>query len=202
MESKNRLALQDTIWGSLHKTLATGLIQSIITRSGGPVSEQFLAKELRRILENAASERGFSGLSAAIWDDLVTDETGRNREREGVSLVSHGRFSYNPELRQVATPYYQTPVELRPIEGRLFNALISNAPRFVTYGRLVEFGWDDGDNGSQYLLRTHLSHIRKKIGDIPQGGRRARGTYTDFEHIVARLKVGYKFQDPGAQSAS
>ena len=61
------------------------------------------------------------------------------------------------------------PVRLTPTEFRLLHLLASNAGRVVSATRLVEYAW--GYNGGhRALLRTHLSHLRKKLC-LPRSGR-------------------------------
>jgi len=54
-------------------------------------------------------------------------------------------------------------VQLTPLEFRLLYMLAMNEGRVIPYDRLVEYAWgyDGGDSG---LLKTHMSHIRSKLG--------------------------------------
>ena len=67
--------------------------------------------------------------------------------------------------------------------------LAMNAGRIIPYGRLVEFAWGyDGGDASQ--LKTHICHIRQKLGLRPgQPGE-----------IRAVTGVGYSLQ--GAKTAT
>jgi DNA-binding response OmpR family regulator len=54
-------------------------------------------------------------------------------------------------------------VHMTPIEFRVFYMLAMNAGRVVSSARLVEYAWGyDGSNTS--LLKTHVCHIRQKLG--------------------------------------
>jgi DNA-binding response OmpR family regulator len=53
-------------------------------------------------------------------------------------------------------------VQLTPIEFRLLYMLASNAGRVVSGARLVDYVWGY-DEGDPSLLKTHVSHIRKKL---------------------------------------
>lgn len=82
-------------------------------------------------------------------------------------LVEYKGFSYNPVYRVVTTPYLEHPeAELTPIEGGLFSLMLSNPERFILENRLVDVWFDlGGSQGDVSLLKTHISHIRTKIGD-------------------------------------
>ena len=56
-------------------------------------------------------------------------------------------------------------IRLTPIEFKLLYLLAANAGRVVTAARLVDYAWDD--DGDVSLLKTHISHIRTKLG-LPQ----------------------------------
>ena len=55
------------------------------------------------------------------------------------------------------------PVQLTPLEFRILYLLAMNEGRVVPYSRLVEYAWGYYDEGNSSLLKTHLSHIRKKL---------------------------------------
>ena len=61
------------------------------------------------------------------------------------------------------------PVQLTPLEFRILYLLAMNEGRVVPYSRLVEYAWGYYDEGNSSLLKTHLSHIRKKLG-LPATG--------------------------------
>lgn len=73
------------------------------------------------------------------------------------------------------------PIHLTPIEFRLLFILAANAGRVVGTARLVEYGWGY-DGGDVALLKTHVSHLRKKLG-LPVDGPGA---------IRAIVRVGYR----------
>ena len=55
-------------------------------------------------------------------------------------------------------------VRLTPIEFEILRLLAVNAGRVMSRNRLVERAWSLG-GGDVMLLKTHISHIRKKLGD-------------------------------------
>lgn len=59
-------------------------------------------------------------------------------------------------------------VQLTPIEFRLLYLLASNAGRVVPTTRLVDYVWGY-DAGDAALLKTHCSHLRKKLQLGPGG---------------------------------
>jgi len=54
-------------------------------------------------------------------------------------------------------------VQLTPLEFRLLYMLAMNEGRVIPYDRLVEYAWGY-DGGDSSLLKTHMSHIRSKLG--------------------------------------
>jgi DNA-binding response OmpR family regulator len=54
-------------------------------------------------------------------------------------------------------------VQLTPLEFRILYMLAMNEGRVIPYSRLVEYAWGY-DNGDANLLKTHICHIRKKLG--------------------------------------
>jgi DNA-binding response OmpR family regulator len=57
-------------------------------------------------------------------------------------------------------------IQLTPLEFRILFLLAMNEGRIIPYSRLVEYVWDyDGGEASQ--LKTHVCHIRQKLGLEP-----------------------------------
>jgi len=54
-------------------------------------------------------------------------------------------------------------VQLTPLEFRILYMLAMNEGRVIPYSRLVEYAWGY-DSGEANLLKTHICHIRKKLG--------------------------------------
>jgi DNA-binding response OmpR family regulator len=54
-------------------------------------------------------------------------------------------------------------VRMTKLEFRLLQALMHNVGRVVTSGRLIEQTWGV-DGGDANMLKTHICHIRKKLG--------------------------------------
>ena len=65
-------------------------------------------------------------------------------------------------------------VQLTPLEFRILYMLAMNEGRVIPYSRLVEYAWGY-DSGDANLLKTHICHIRKKLGltTAQPGGVRA-----------------------------
>ncbi|HLT20935.1 MAG TPA: response regulator transcription factor [Thermomicrobiales bacterium] len=87
--------------------------------------------------------------------------------------------------------YRGREIELTPIEFKLMYILAANCGRVVTSNRLVDYAWGY-DGGDISLLKTHVSHIRKKL-DLPQD---------DIGNIVAVPRVGYRLTGNGARASS
>ena len=81
-------------------------------------------------------------------------------------------------------------VQLTPLEFRLLFLLAMNAGRIIPYGRLVEYVWGY-DAGTSSQLKTHICHIRQKLGLEPRqpGG------------IHAVTGVGYSLESAETETA-
>src|SRR6476469_7788076 len=54
-------------------------------------------------------------------------------------------------------------VQLTGLEFRILYTLAVNEGRVIPYSRLVEYAWGY-DGGDASLLKTHICHIRQKLG--------------------------------------
>jgi DNA-binding response OmpR family regulator len=78
-------------------------------------------------------------------------------------------------------------VRLTPIEFKLLFMLANNAGRVVSAARLVEYAWGY-DTSDTTLLKTHICHVRKKLG-LRRG---ATGDIRAVPHVGYRLIVDPK----------
>jgi DNA-binding response OmpR family regulator len=74
-----------------------------------------------------------------------------------------------------------TTIQLTPLEFRILFLLAMNEGRVIPYSRLVEYAWGY-DGGDSSLLKTHICHIRQKLG---------LGSSGDGVKIKAVVSVGY-----------
>jgi DNA-binding response OmpR family regulator len=79
---------------------------------------------------------------------------------ESQRILQVGEFTLDLESHQVTRS--DEIVQLTPLEFRIFHMLAINVGRVVTFSRLVEFGWGY-DGGEPAMLKTHISHLRKKL---------------------------------------
>jgi DNA-binding response OmpR family regulator len=91
--------------------------------------------------------------------------------REPVSELQVGDLALDLQSYE-ATKAGET-VQLTPLEFRILYMLAMNEGRVIPYARLVEYAWGY-DSGDANLLKTHICHIRKKLGLVKSpGGIRA-----------------------------
>ena len=72
-------------------------------------------------------------------------------------------------------------IRLTRLEFRILYCLAANEGRVVTAERLLDYAWGEEGTGDPSLVKTHISHIRQKLGLGPgQAG-----------YIRCRTGVGY-----------
>jgi DNA-binding response OmpR family regulator len=95
--------------------------------------------------------------------------------RQPVSQLAVGDLTLDLQSHEATKS--GAPVQLTPLEFRILYMLAMNEGRVVPYARLVEYAWGY-DGGDSSLLKTHISHIRSKLGmpgDGPGGIRAVPG---------------------------
>jgi len=86
--------------------------------------------------------------------------------RQPVSRLSVGDVTLDLESHE-ATKGGEA-VQLTPLEFRILYMLAMNEGRVIPYARLVEYAWGY-DGGDSSLLKTHISHLRSKLGLTGEG---------------------------------
>ena len=105
-----------------------------------PFSAKLLAARMKAVLRRSAADPYRQAQREVRVGDLALD------------LQSH------------AVTRAGTPVQLTPLEFRILYLLAMNEGRVIPYSRLVEYAWGYYDEDTSTLLKTHISHIRKKLG--------------------------------------
>ena len=95
------------------------------------------------------------------------------------------------DLQSHAVTVDGEPVELTPLEFKLIYVLAMNEGRVVPYSRLIEYAWGFFNEQSSALLKTHICHIRQKLG--METGKRSR--------LKAVFGVGYSLQKQAHSAA-
>jgi DNA-binding response OmpR family regulator len=96
----------------------------------------------------------------------------RRYENDPARLVSKelcvGELVFDPETHCVIKAGRPSKSVTR-LEFSLLYHLALNAGQVVPYARLIEAAWGYYDEDSATLLKTHVSHLRRKLG-LPQQG--------------------------------
>jgi DNA-binding response OmpR family regulator len=97
------------------------------------------------------------------------------------------------------------PVQLTPLEFRILYMLAMNEGQVITYGRLVDFAWGF-EGGDASLLKTHVCHLRAKLGMPAEGPGAIRSLATVGYSLVRRRDAagtdrrdGERYSDDRAQ---
>jgi len=122
-----------------------------------PFSAKQLAARIRAVLRRCRTDTYHQAVNELRVGDLLLD------------LQSH------------ETTKAGNPIQLTPLEFRILFILAMNPGRVIPYSRLVEYAWGY-DNGDANLLKTHICHIREKLG-MPLDAR---------DGIKAVPSVGYR----------
>jgi DNA-binding response OmpR family regulator len=84
-----------------------------------------------------------------------------DRYREPASELCVGELRL--DLQSYEVTHGGEHIQLTPLEFRILYLLAMNEGRVIPYSRLVEYAWGY-DGGDASLLKTHICHIRKKLG--------------------------------------
>jgi len=110
-------------------------------------------------------------------------------EREPTRELRVGDLVLDVESHEVQHGEYST--QLTSIEFRLLYLLANNVGRVVASSRLVDYAWGC-DGGDVSLLKTHISHIRTKLG-LSVGGPSS---------ISVVPSVGYRLTQAGVDASA
>lgn len=176
-------------------TLLRGWLETLYLTNNGDVTPRAARDALFQDLEALDASYGYDILPAVR---LQLEGGGNSLFLPEAKQLSYGRFTYEPELHTVTTPYPEhAEAYLTQLEGRMFHYLIANGGRLVPYTKILdawsEFGQVVDREGDLKLMKTHISHIRDKIGD---DGRTMIGGRMRFRHIRVLANAGYGFYDP------
>jgi DNA-binding response OmpR family regulator len=122
----------------------------------------------------------FSPRQLAMRIRAVWRRSAPSGEPEAVRELRVGELLLDAESHDVR--FRDEPIQLTPIEFKLLYILAANTGRVVSTSRMVDYAWGY-DGGDVSLLKTHVSHIRKKLG-LP---------HEDLGEIRAIPRVGYRF---------
>jgi DNA-binding response OmpR family regulator len=105
----------------------------------------------------------------------------RNKGEPTQARVQAGDLVLDLESHEVTKG--GVPAQLTPLEFRILYLLAMNEGRVIPYSRLVEYAWGYYDEDNSSLLKTHICHLRKKLGLAASKGHGGA--------IKAILGVGY-----------
>jgi DNA-binding response OmpR family regulator len=77
------------------------------------------------------------------------------------------------------------PIQLTPLEFRILYMLAMNEGQIIPYARLVDYAWGF-EGGDASLLKTHICHVRRKLGLPLTGAGAIRSLATVGYSLVKR----------------
>ena len=111
-------------------------------------------------------------------------------EPAGTQPIQVGDLSLDPASRRAQLGGQE--LDLRPREFDLLALLVAEAGRVVTRERIMTEVWDDHWFGPTKTLDTHVSSLRRKLGEPGEGSNR----------ITTLRGIGYRLELPPAATAS
>lgn len=88
--------------------------------------------------------------------------TGNNNSVKQTDQLTVGDMVIDVESHEVSRG--GRSVRLTPLEFRMLYCLAVNSGRLVSTSKLIEYVWGFKDGGDANLLKTHICHIRRKLG--------------------------------------
>ena len=128
-------------------------------------------------------------LRAEMWDAALHTEPG---QRTSLTIAD-----LDVDLAKYLAVKNGQTILLTKLELRLLYCLMEHHPHLAPLDRLLNFGWDILSNPDASLIKTHMSHLRKKLGE-------AGGVPFDIQSrqtVGYILSVGPAFEGPGAADA-
>lgn len=161
------------------------------------VRETFAEITVLLIVERAAPLAPITALKAGAQDVITSpynpfevvlraETWATARSAQGVASSAIRLADLEIDLDLFIATKAGKPLTLTKLERRLLYCLGQHYPNVASIERLLTFGWESMDDPDAALLKTHISHIRKKL-------REAGGV--PFE-ITSQQTVGYSLSMP------
>jgi DNA-binding response OmpR family regulator len=110
----------------------------------------------------------------------------------GARNVKAGDLELSLESYEVT--YGGDPVQLTPLEFRILYMLAMNEGQVIPYPRLVDYAWGF-EGGDASLLKTHICHIRQKLG-LPLEGSGAIRSLATVGYSLVKARAGAGTRPP------
>ena len=99
------------------------------------------------------------------------------------SYLRAGDLVMNPTTLTVSM--HGRPIPITRLEYSILDLLVQNRGRVVPYSRLIAYAWGYTDEGAPSLLKSHVYHLRKKLG---LNADRAKLTTEHFSPPIKRAE--------------
>jgi DNA-binding response OmpR family regulator len=138
----------------------------------------------------------FSLKQLAARMETVLRRCRRDAHARAARTVRAGDLELNRETYEATRG--GEPVQLTPLEFRILSLLAMNEGQVIPYARLVDYAWGF-EGGDASLLKTHVCHIRQKLGLPTDGPGALRSLATvGYSLVKQRDRAGVRpAVDPG-----
>jgi two-component system OmpR family response regulator len=126
----------------------------------GRAEEEAILRGLRQGADDYMT-KPFSLKQLAVRMETILRRCRSDQDRRPVSEVRAGDLTLSLQTHEVTQG--GTPVRLTPTEFRILYMLALNEGQIIPYARLVDYAWGF-EGGDANVLKTHICHIRRKLG--------------------------------------
>lgn len=139
----------------------------------------------------------FSLKQLAARMETVLRRCRSDQYRRAVSEVRAGDLVLRLQTHEVTRR--GVPVQLTPLEFRILFMLAMNEGQIIPYSRLVDYAWGY-EGGDANLLKTHICHIRQKLG-LPLHGEGSIRSLPTVGYSLGKRRNAAQSGEPDAPSA-
>ena len=125
----------------------------------------------------------FSAKQLAARIEAVLRRTGRGRLQRPKREIHAGELILDVDSHHATRA--GRSAKLTKLEFQILHLLVANEGKVLPYSRLVEYVWGYFTETNSELLKTHIAHLRRKLG-LPAEGPGSIQAITGVGYLLAR----------------